>query len=531
VGVPSNVKRLFGLVSASAMVLACGAANKTTNGTPVVFVAPPPRVVLPSVPPAPDDPARDWHTYSPKAHEGGPFYRVVDLNVTAPSVYGGSCSLERVDGAMFLSCGSLARVDGARLDASFPSPSTTTTDVVGRYPDDLWARTFEGTFSDGYEPPKDVFRESDHQWFHYENGKWKRYSVGGSRHPYLDKGSLFFVMPPVTDPKAAERPKSCADYSCLRVLPRVVTTTATKPDFSSLSDKITWLHHHDETEWPPDDFAFVVDETGPVYVFMRAMDVVTKKKGFGVARWTPSLGASFEWLPFGLAAKKTLSFSESYLKDGKVRIAIAGDATMWIEGDGRTWKQIPPSPAPAPPAPEAKSTRFFAHGSEIKERLADGSERTLEGFASPHGASVVTVGDDDAWVFTDDGVYRTIRPPEVLYRTEAFGALHPFPKPLAEGEDCATPFAIFDSTAKHRAEHVRRDAWKWQVEGAVEFEVHGELVVGAPVKTVADGEKLLEATQDAGYRLMQGTPHHLVCARPFGATPFVPMEREEPEGD
>src|SRR5687767_3370436 len=96
-----DVKRplaVLGVLCVAAALLGGCSARRQANGAAVVVVAPPVKVALPNVPAPPDDPARDWHTFSPEPYEGGPFYKVVDLNVTAPSVYGGPCGLGRVEG-------------------------------------------------------------------------------------------------------------------------------------------------------------------------------------------------------------------------------------------------------------------------------------------------------------------------------------------------------------------------------------------------------------------------------------------------
>ena len=88
------MKRIFGLALLGAGLIACNAPRKTAQ-TPAsqVVVVTGTTTAAPLPPPPPDDPLREWHTYSPPIVEGTPFYRVAQLNVSAPSMQGGPCSL------------------------------------------------------------------------------------------------------------------------------------------------------------------------------------------------------------------------------------------------------------------------------------------------------------------------------------------------------------------------------------------------------------------------------------------------------
>ncbi len=447
---------------------------------------------------------------------------MVHLNPTAPSVYGGACSLARVDGATFLNCGTLARVDGAKLDRSMPSPGGSTGAVEGRYPDDLFANLYTGTFSDGYQPPRNSFLESESHWLRFNGTKWDPVGTSGARFPYIGGSSAFLVMPPASDPKDLASKPACADHACLRVVPRVIATGSVKPDFSKLKDKIAWLHAHNTQEHLPDDFAIAIDRDGPAYVVMRALDLKSNKKGYGVAKWTVADGATFTWLPAPLDAAKDAHPGEILASKGKLTFVLElPNERFVLEHDGKAWSKKPLAVGESiKGAPPEKGGKYFTTGSGVVELIGKDS-RPVVGFEKGAVIAVDELGENDAWIITSDNVYRTVRPPEVLHRIESYGGLYPWP-PLAT-KDCPHMFVVLDATA-HADEYVRHT---WQFDDKlplVELKVNGLVVVGMPVATLEDGRKILERNFPNEQRLMQGSPHEVVCARPFDEKKFVSVE-------
>jgi hypothetical protein len=294
-----------------------------------------------------------------------------------------------------------------------------------------------------------------------------------------------------------------------------------KPDFSKLVDKIAWLHAHDAVEHRPDDFAIAVDPTGPVYVVMRALDLKSNKKGFGVAKWTAADGATFMWLPAPLDAAKDGHPSEIVAGQGKLTFAFELPKERWVvEHDGKAWSKKPlavgDSIKPQPAA--AADTKYFTTGTGVVELLPKG-DRPVTGFEKTSVIALHELANNDAWIFTSNGVYRTVRPPEVLYRIESYGGLHAWP-PVATKE-CPHKFAVIDATA-HDSEYLRKTEWQFDDRlPLVEFKVHDLVVVGMEVATLEEGEKILQKNFPQQMRLMQGAPHEVVCARPFDTKKFV----------
>lgn len=154
----------------------------------------------------------------------------------------------------------------------------------------------------------------------------------------------------------------------------------------------------------------------------------------------------------------------------------------------------------------------------LVEVLPDGSERAIEGFDDL--VSVETVAPGDTWVMTRSGVYRTIRPPETFVRSGPSGPVHAWPPPA--DDDCAHPFVVLDAVPPAAVEALRKTDWPTESDvPLVSFEVHGLVVVGASVPTMADATRLADKLYPNGERLMEGGPHGIVCARPFGARPFA----------
>jgi len=458
-------------------------------------------------------PEHDWHTWSPSSIGGGPFYPVVLLNRPAPSIYGGSCGLSKVEGGLFLGCGTIARVDGARLDTTtIPSPSGAMGLVSGRYPDALFSRVFTGTFSDGYSPPENVFFTSESLWEHWNGKKWAPIHTAGDRFPYVGGSSAFVVMPPASDPKGLANKPGCADASCLRVIPRVITTGAVRPDFAKLKDKIAWIHVHDSQEHQPADFAIAIDETGPVYVVMRALEIGSKKKGFGVAKWTEKEGATFMWLPAPLDVATSGLPTEIVAEKGRLALVFALEKDRYLlEHDGKAWsKKTIKIGDSIKDSPAESDGKYLVSGSGVVE-LHDKGNKPVKGLEDVSDAGVREYGDD-VWILTRDAVYRNQQPPEVLHRMESYGALYPWP-PRAT-KQCPAKFAVFDVTA-HATKEVRQ---MWQFDEAlpiVELAVNGLVVVGMPVASLEEGEKLLDKNYPAERRMMEGAPHEIVCARPL----------------
>lgn len=494
--------------------------------------APPARIDLPPKTanarpsPAAEDPFHEWHDRSPRAF--GPFYQVAVLNFTAPSVWSAGCGLSRLESAVFLGCGGIARVDGARIDVSFPSPSGSMTAPKGRWPDDLWSSE-QSTYADGMPPKSDPFRFLERGWWHYDGRSWSTIASSAGRSAYVDGSSAFLMLPATADPDNKHMTPACADYSCLRVLPRVFTSAAVKPDFAALKDKIAWIHLWSESD-DAADYAHAIDPEGPVYVAMRALDLRTNKKGFGLAKWTPRAGATFEWLPAPYDAKESRP-TEMFAKGGKVSIAInVANNRVLLEHDGTAWKQsaLAPGQRIGPPetwTPVDPKARFFqTDAGKLMERTPTG-EREIQGVVEEYNDAVVgieTLGPDDTWVFTRRAVFRTIKPPEVVYRTEPFGQLHPWPGSPLDG--CTHPFVVIDAQDeknRRNGDSPRKELWHFpKTLEVVELEVYGITVIGVSVANIVDGEKVLEATKD-NWRPMAGTPHEIVCARPVGAKPFV----------
>lgn len=214
------------------------------------------------------------------------------------------------------------------------------------------------------------------------------------------------AMPPAADPKGLTQAAACADHGCLRVVPRVLTSGATKPDFSALKDKIAWLHIYNKEEHGPRDFAVALDPAGPVYVAMRAHEIKSNKKGFGLAKWTESGGATFLFLPAPLDASKEGYPTEIVAAKGKVSLIFkTAKERVLLEHDGKSWTQRPfgddeslKSPLPA----SATKPRFYRGARRFgrvdpphRWRVPDGAPR---GGAVPHGvvrlsASVAATSD------------------------------------------------------------------------------------------------------------------------------------------
>lgn len=89
-------------------------------------------------------------------------------------------------------------------------------------------------------------------------------------------------------------------------------------------------------------------------------------------------------------------------------------------------------------------------------------------------------------------------------------------------------FAVLDA-AEHDSTYKRQYSWQFDPElPLVELKVHGIVVVGMPVASLKEANKLLGENFPLPTRDMQGAPHDVVCARPFSAKPFVRAERPEP---
>ncbi|MBS2018729.1 MAG: hypothetical protein JST00_38030 [Deltaproteobacteria bacterium] len=507
-------------------MVAC-APGRAPSRPLVVAVAPKPVEKVSS--PAPSEPPEhDWHTWDPEPFEGTEFYQVASVNFTAPSIGGGEpCNVDVVEGGAFLRCGAIARIDGPNVDTDFPNPAAVTEAIQGRYPDDLWTYLVH-EHQHGWRPPRDPFVEKDASWRHKAGASraWESVATTSrSRFPYVGGASALPELPLLDWEAANKRPKSCADYACFHLVPRilVVGASAPRPDFSALKDRIAWLHHYDPERWEPEDFAFGVDPSGPVFVAMRAQDLATGKKGFGVARWSPGKAATFQWLPPPLVA--ATGYPEQVVTAGAhasflfVVTQKSGARDHYrVELDGSAWRATKLAKAPDPVVAPAPSGRRYVQRSSPVRIEPDGTETELTAFGPD--ARVTELSAADAWITTPYAAYRTIRPREVLYRTEAYGALHPW-APSAT-PSCPHMFAVLDATIESFAKSARETDWHFHADLPIlEFTVHGHVVVGAVVPSLERGEAILENNR-MYHRALSGPPTGVVCARPMpDAKPYV----------
>ena len=454
----------------------------------------------------PADPLSEWHWRNTKADpekttdDGRPLYLAVESFRT---IMGGGCSVSGKEGedAYILCDSDMGRVVGNKIDLAWGRDIPIGDFVpAGVHHDGERQWVYANSSSDG---ANDAFFDAVRSVTIKDGGssKWERIETEASLVDYRG-GHLLSIVPPVApDPR-------CPDASCSNVIPKFRGWGLKElPDFSSLSGKIAWIHPQELGR----DFNIAIDKDGPVHVLMRALDLKTKKRGFGVATWTSKGGAKFEWLPapldtYGVDAAWS---NRADAADGKATFELVLTNTKNVtteyvaSWDGKHWSAKKDH---YPDAPEA-------------EKNYDPDQR----FATKISA-------EDEWVDDHGMLYRTLPPDEVLVQTQRWGHLHPFAPPAEE--DCPTPFAVLDRMEKERFAALgaaRPEGWgviddEEIAERAVVMETKELVVIGVPFGTTEAANAFLDHQPwlDGGDGME--TPHVTVCARPVAPTKFEPSK-------
>ena len=490
----SSMKKLAPLV----LLLSCAHVDQT----PVIDVShtkpAASTTALPAAPPS--HPLAEWHWRNPKAEtelktdDGRPLYLAVE---SARMLMGGGCSVSGSEGKEgYILCDhEIGRIVGNKIDMGWGRdvpldgfvPGGPTTDGERMW---LYASSASDGANDSfYNSFTAVIIRDGHN-------KWERIETEA---PFIEYrgGRLLATVPPVA------MDEKCPDASCLNVIPKFRGWDVKDlPDFSSLAGKIAWIHPEELNR----DYQIVVDPDGPVHVLMRALDPKTKKRGFGIATWTPKGGAKFEWLPppldtFGAG---TAYSSHGDAKDGKASIEISiypknVPVEYVASWDGKHWT--------------AKKDHYPYESSEG------------EGY-DPEAPVVTKLSAGDEWVDTHGMLYRTVPPDEVLVQVDRWSGIHPFAPPAED--DCATPFAVLDRAEKQTfAQYQATPADGWGVidddeirERAVIMETESLVVIGVPFQTTKAAKEFLDHQPWTSSRGEGETPHLTVCARPVAPKKF-----------
>lgn len=427
---------------------ACG------GGAPVVL----PSVVPTSKPVVASTSAEDeWHAYKPKPSIGNesqeeprPMYEWVNGYV------GTRCAIHRPKNAAFFTCGgSVARFDKTKLDMEpfrgAPLGDDLPVEVYGSWPDDLWIKTERAV--PGVNPIGDEFVHYAGSQIRFHAGAFTAYRT--TQHPVEYRGGWLLFELPHVEKTIDEKAPGCADYACANLVPKFDGAGVDAPDFSALKGKIAWAHS-------AQDWAYAIDKKGPVWFFMRALDLATKRRVFGVARWAPGEGARFDRLPAPFdKGDGYVHVSEGSADDNRVSFSIirppeniehltqeeARRNQEWIvRWDGKKWSA-------------SRKADVVSHASEM-EHDEDGPE--LAGYRTDHLRQLMVRVGDGSWgvlaghwigtlealsptdvVFYESAMLlRNQRPDEVLALTDVWGKLHPWPAPASPS--CDHPFVVLE---------------------------------------------------------------------------------------
>ena len=534
----------------------------------------------PPPPPATETAAvheREWHTFAPEPLDGTGNDGVEPLY---PVLFGEGCrEAGSVDREAVFVCGRDAVRIGARGLEFTPFRSGGGFERKGDLPGAVW-QTDDGTvwvetkprlprYPGPSDKPRDPFAVYQGSVHRFHDGAWKRFPTveRPARHR---EGWLVFDLPRLEQPVDRSAP-GCADFGCARVLPSFWADRTTAPDFKALEGKLAWIHPYDDEQ----DWAYVVEPTGPVYVLMRALDLSARpqRRVIGVLSWTEKDGARFDALP-GLPGDIHFQASVERPKPGGFRFVLStftrGNAAnappieekYEVTRDAKGWSsKKQPRPKPAKPAKPVKDD-----GLEGYEVPSDG--QAVGGYRVNRGGMLERRSGDD-WAILENGpstpqlrrgsrgeilvithfysVFRSIQPPEVLTLTDYWGDLHPWPEPA--GDDCPHPFAVFDALDEESYGAIVEEASKkglsavapwgslpreWAHLNLVEFRLFEPplIVIGASlapseVKTLrvqltsGDGTRKLRPWSSVGIG-SERQASGIYCARPVNPTPFTP---------
>lgn len=539
------------------MAAACGPARPVVPAATMVATAPPP-----SASASDDDFEREWHTFRPSAmpwsgHNGStPLY---------PVAIGYGCQhIGRFADDVVFNCGrSLVRLGkegssvepfrAAKLHESHPVERP---DAVFEREGETWMRTTR--LLERYPDPNratDPFFVYQGSVSRLHGGQWTSFQTAETPERH-GKGWLVFDLPRFENEIDRKAP-GCADFACAKVLPFFFAADTTAPDFKAFDGKLAWIHPYENEQ----DYAYVVEKDGPVYVFLRVLDLVTQKRVVGVLSWTAEAGARFEPVPSfaGDAHFNVMSDrpkAKANAKSVPFQFVVtpskpggAEAAQLTVQRDGKRWvvAKVPP-PKPGDPfegyevpsdGPDIGGYRMARSG--FLER--NGKDGDWEMFEVQQAQLMPGKHGDLVMGAHFAAVYHSVRPRESLLLTDSWGDLHPWPEPASD--DCAHPFAVFDALDPHTHDMLLAEGRKngrgalgpwgvlpegWMHLQLVEFRLFDPplVVIGAPLASMNEAKLLREQWEKrsigewglaglGGERNATG----VFCARPVKPKPFA----------
>jgi hypothetical protein len=489
-------------------IVACGADRGSDMRATAIVVSPPAGA---SAPPA-DDPEDDWHdrTAPPIETHGARIYPWITWPPDSTlRYYGSRCQLAR-SGVFFFACSlGVVRVDGTRMDLQFGRSAPADLDQLqGTYPNDLWARPriAPHPLASPYGDERSSKVRPSPGWLRYHAGTWTAYRSEERPMPYV-KGTSILPNDPV--------PKGVPTFVTMDGVPA--------PDFSSLEGKIEWLVPRFNS------WAFAIDEAGPVHVLLNAYEPSTKRKGWGIASWTPADGARFSWLPSPLDTKTELAIEWTTREAGRLGFQLGIDhgakyELHVVELDGATWKDRKinlPLP-PAPPRGEEVINGFKVDKGVLFHEDASGAWTPVPPFNDTEHAvaEVVAAGPNDTWIVSRGAIHRTVRPDETLRVLWLGDAPHVWPSKATS--DCKHPLLVLDLVPElaHVPWKVPDEWGHFEGDDLLEMHFGGMAMIAVPFRDMTAAKARQEAS--GASRGMEGWSPELVCARPVRPKPYHP---------
>ncbi len=511
-------------VALSLLVLcACRSGGPSPTPTAATSSAPPPVAATTA------SAENEWHAFKPAPTIGSegwkgdprPMYEWVNGDA------GATCTVHVLKTGAFYTCGgSVARFDAARLDfepfRALPVGTNLPVEVYGAWPDDLWIKT-DPPYTE-HPPPNAAPTQ-----VRLHAGSFTVYPTA-SRPTAYKGGYLIFLPEQGTG------------------LPKLAGVGVDGPDFSSLERQLGWPER-DANEW-----GYALDPKGPVWVFLRALDLATKKRAIGVLRWAPGETARFDRLPAPFdkgersiyvthpsAEGDRVSFEVTTQPDDIAHLtqAEAKRNSDWIVSyDGKKWSAVrkPDVSSGASPTETegdgAEIGGYRMNGAGLLEVQGESGWAPLDGF---HRGTLYGLGPSDVALSNESTLLRTKQPDEILTLTDAWGTPHPWPKPASA--DCNHPFVVLDVLERQgdydaivKAVKARPSVgWgkipeKLASARVVEMRIFGRIVIGASFKTMVEAadfaKEATRAFKDTSIGHGRGGTG-IYCVHPIDGKPFV----------